>query len=265
MHFTIMQAALVGIWAAFCYSGQLWGIYTNRALFISFGIGLILGDLKTAVVFGATAELAFMGFGVGPGGSTPPNPLGPGIVGTILAISVAKLSPAAALALSYPFAIIVPVFMNIVSTLNASNMGWAKTAIEGGHYQRFKFIANIQLYCYAIFAFLLAFTATVSTNALRDFVNAIPQWLIQGFSVAGELLPAVGFALIMSTMLKKEYLPAIILGYVGVAYLKMPVIGLTFLGIILALNNYYQKRKNNNNHNDNDGTTVEDGGAEDGI
>ncbi len=124
---------------------------------------------------------------------------------------------------------------------------------------------NYRLIIDALLNILLAFTATVSTNALRDFVNAIPQWLIQGFSVAGELLPAVGFALIMSTMLKKEYLPAIILGYVGVAYLKMPVIGLTFLGIILALNNYYQKRKNNNNHNDNDGTTVEDGGAEDGI
>lgn len=66
MTFTIWQALLVGLWAAFCFAGQIWGNYTNRALFISFGVGLILGDLKTAVIFGATAELAFMGFGVGP-------------------------------------------------------------------------------------------------------------------------------------------------------------------------------------------------------
>ena len=92
MTYSIVQALLVGLWAAFCFAGQQWGIYTNRALFISFGIGLILGDLQTAVVFGATAELAFMGFGVGPGGSTPPNPLGPGVVGTIMAISISDLN-----------------------------------------------------------------------------------------------------------------------------------------------------------------------------
>ena len=61
MNFTVWQAILVGLWAAFCFAGQVWGTYTNRALFISFGVGLILGDLKTAVIFGATAELAFMG------------------------------------------------------------------------------------------------------------------------------------------------------------------------------------------------------------
>ena len=43
---------------------------------------------QAALTFGALAELAYMGFGVGAGGTVPPNPVGPGIVGTIMAITL---------------------------------------------------------------------------------------------------------------------------------------------------------------------------------
>lgn len=250
MHYSILQALLVGLWAAFCFAGQVWGTYTNRALFISFGVGLILGDLETAVIFGATAELAFMGFGVGPGGSTPPNPLGPGIVGTILAISIKNLTPAAALSLSYPFAILIPFVITFIYSVNANSMSWAKHAIEAGKYKRYHFLANVTLLGFIIFAFLLGFTATLSTDALKAFVEIIPTWLINGLTVAGGLLPAIGFALIMSTMVKKEYIPALILGYLCVAYLKMPVIGLAFAGAVLAFSNYFNKSHHNSDKGD---------------
>ena len=47
------------------------------------GVGLILGDLPTGLAMGAVGELAFMGFGVSQGGSVPPNPMGPGIIGSL--------------------------------------------------------------------------------------------------------------------------------------------------------------------------------------
>ncbi|KRL12472.1 PTS mannose/fructose/sorbose/N-acetylgalactosamine transporter subunit IIC [Schleiferilactobacillus perolens] len=269
MTYSIVQALLVGLWAAFCFAGQVWGTYTNRALFISFGIGLILGDLQTAVIFGATAELAFMGFGVGPGGSTPPNPLGPGVVGTIMAISIKNLTPNAALSLSYPFAILIPFVITFIFSVNSNNITWARKAIEEGKYRRFHFLANTTLIGFILFAFVFGFVATLSTNALQTFVEIIPKWLINGLSVAGGLLPAVGFALIISTMVKKEYIPALILGYICTAYLKIPVIGLAFAGAVLAFNNYYNAKKPSD-HNDsgdggNDGNSNEEGGIEDGI
>lgn len=261
MNFTVWQAVPIGLWAAFCFAGQVWGNYTNRALFISFGVGLILGDLKTAVIFGATAELAFMGFGVGPGGSTPPNPLGPGIVGSILAISMHKLTPSAALTLSYPFAMLVPFVITLIFTINSGSMESAKKAINQGKYHKFNILSNLTLWEFMLFAFVFGFAATLSTSALRAFVMMIPKWLMNGLTVVGGLLPAVGFALIMSTMLKKEYIPAIIVGYICVAYLKIPVIGLAFVGIALAFNNYYNGKKNAANNEN----TQNAGGTEDGI
>jgi len=121
-------------------------------------------------------------------------------------------------------------------------------------------MSNLTLWEFMLFAFLFGLTATLSTSALRAFVMMIPQWLMNGLTVVGGLLPAVGFALIMSTMLKKEYIPAIIFGYICVAYLKMPVIGLAFVGVALAFNNYYNRKKSGNNNQ-----KQSNGGVENGI
>ena len=107
MEITIVQAVLIGLWTGVCLSGMLLGIYTNRCLIMATGVGLILGDLPTGLAMGAVGELAFMGFGVSQGGSVPPNPMGPGIIGSIMAITMkgAGVDVATALALSFPFAV----------------------------------------------------------------------------------------------------------------------------------------------------------------
>ena len=46
MQITLLQAVIIGLWTAFCYSGMLWGIFTNRALVLSFGVGIVCGDLR---------------------------------------------------------------------------------------------------------------------------------------------------------------------------------------------------------------------------
>lgn len=78
--------------------------YTFRSLILATGVGFILGDVKTGLAVGALAELAFMGFGVGAGGTVPLHSLGPGIVGALMAIKF-NVEPQVAFTLSIPFAI----------------------------------------------------------------------------------------------------------------------------------------------------------------
>ena len=47
------------------------GTYLTRCLVMAAGVGVILGDVKTGLLMGATGELAFLGFGVSSGGSVP--------------------------------------------------------------------------------------------------------------------------------------------------------------------------------------------------
>ena len=97
--------------------GMLWGIFTNRAIVLSFGVGVILGDIPTALQCGAIAELAFMGFGVGAGGTVPPNPIGPGIIGTLMAITMSDVTPESALSLSLPFAVAIQFLQTAILSL----------------------------------------------------------------------------------------------------------------------------------------------------
>lgn len=236
------QAVLIGLWTAFCFSGLLLGIYTNRSIVLSFGVGVILGDIPTALAMGAISELAYMGFGVGAGGTVPPNPIGPGVFGTLMAItSAGKVTPEAALALSTPIAVGVQFLQTFAYTINAGLPESAIKHLRNGDIRKFKGTANRTILIFAVMGFGLGFLGAYSMDTLLKLVDLIPPVLLQGLTVAGKMLPAIGFAMILSVMAKKELIPFVILGYVCAAYLQMPIIGIAFVGAIFALNEFFNK------------------------
>lgn len=68
---------------------------------------------------------------------------------------------------------------------------------------------------------------------LSDFV-AKYAWFERGISVIGGILPAVGFALLLSYMNIKKYWMFLLLGFVLFAYLNLPTLGLAFIGTVVA-------------------------------
>lgn len=238
MEITLLQAVLIGLWTAFCYSGMLWGIFTNRAIVLSFGVGIVTGELGTALQCGAIAELAFMGFGVGAGGTVPPNPIGPGIIGTLMAITVPGVTPESALSLSIPFAVAIQFLQTAIYTVRAGAPESCKKALEKQEFGKFRLHANMTVILFALVGFLLGFLGAYSMDVLKMLVELVPAWLLKGLTVAGGMLPAIGFAMIMSVMLKKEVVPFALLGYILAAYLKMPVIGIALVGAVFALKHY---------------------------
>lgn len=244
MEISLVQALLIGLWTAFCYSGMLFGIYTNRALVLSFGVGLILGDVPTALSCGAIAELAFMGFGVGAGGTVPPNPIGPGIIGTLMAITMADVTPETALSLSIPFAVAIQFLQTFVYTLTSGNQEIATNALREHKFGKWHLFSNFTVILFAIVGFILGFLGASSMSLLSQLVALVPQWLLKGLSVAGGMLPGIGFAMIMSVMLEKKFVPFALLGYIAAAYLKMPVIGVALVGCVFALKHYNDVKEN---------------------
>lgn len=239
---TLLQALLIGLWTAFCYSGVLMGLYTNRCLVLAFGVGVVLGDIPTSLQVGAISELAFMGFGVGAGGTVPPNPIGPGIIGTLMAITVEGVTPESALSLSIPFAVAIQFLQTAIYTLRAGSPESASNALAKFKFKRFKVEANMTVFLFAIAGFLLGFLGAFSMDTLNTLVALVPAWLLKGLTVAGGMLPAIGFAMILSVMAKKELIPYIILGYVLAAYFKLPVIGIALVSSIFASKMYFDSQ-----------------------
>ncbi len=69
---------------------------------------------------------------------------------------------------------------------------------------------------YAVIAFLCTYLAQ---GAMQALVKAMPAWLTHGFEVAGGILPAVGFGLLLRVMFKAQYIPYLIAGFLFVCYI----------------------------------------------
>ena len=60
---------------------------------------------------------------------------------------------------------------------------------------------------------------------------------------AGGLMPAIGFAMILNIMFKKNYIIFFVLGFILATYLNLPVIGIAAIGFIIALYDYFINKK----------------------
>lgn len=238
MELTLSQCVLTGLWTGLCITGMLTGTYLTRCLVMAAGVGVILGDIETGLLMGAVGELAFLGFGVSSGGSVPPNPAGPGIIGTVIAITMKDqgMDTGTALAYSYPFAVMIQFLITGIYTAATGILPWAERAVEQGKYRRFRLLSHSTIMMFAAAGFLIGFMACYQTKNLEILISAIPSWLTQGLKTAGSLLPAVGFAVILNAMAGADAAPFVVIGYILSAYLHMPVIGIALsAGVIVWL------------------------------
>lgn len=241
MEITLVQALLIALWTGFALSGALLGIYSNRSLVLSFGVGLILGDLPTALTVGAIGELAFMGFGVSPGGTIPPSPLGPGIFGALLAITNPNIDGQTAFSLSIPFAIAIQFAITTINTLMSFSPALAKKAIEEDNDKKFTLYANLSYILQFLVGAVIGLVAALSTSTINQMVDMIPEFITNGLSMAGAMIPAVGFAMILSNMIRKENVAFVLLGYVLSAYLGMPLMGVAAFATFFAIYEYQRR------------------------
>ena len=69
----------------------------------------------------------------------------------------------------------------------------------------------------------------------HGFSDVIPEWLTGGLAVAGGMLPAVGIAILLRFLPVKNFITYLMIGFLAVAYLKMPMFGVALLGLALAI------------------------------
>ena len=71
-------------------------------------------------------------------------------------------------------------------------------------------------------------------------MESLPSWLMDGLTVAGGIMPAIGFAMLLTVMLKKEYVAFLLAGFAIVTYSDISLLGLAILALAFALYDYYR-------------------------
>ncbi|MBF4228101.1 PTS N-acetylgalactosamine transporter subunit IIC, partial [Vibrio anguillarum] len=59
--------------------------------------------------------------------------------------------------------------------------------------------------------------------------------------VAGGIMPAIGFAVLMKIMMKNSYIPYFILGFVAAAWLQLPILAIAAVATAMAIIDFMRK------------------------
>ncbi|SKC89401.1 PTS mannose/fructose/sorbose/N-acetylgalactosamine transporter subunit IIC [Maledivibacter halophilus] len=213
-----------------------------RPIVVSSVIGIVLGDVKTGVMIGASLELIFMG-AIQIGGAVPPDVLVGAGLGTAFAISTGEGSEVA-LALALPIAILAQSLKVIVFIVRSWFMDFAVKLAENANIKGLVTLNIGGLLLQSLMYFVVGFTAILfGSTAVEAFVNSIPAVIMSGLKAAGGLLPAVGFALLLQPMMDMKNILYFLLGFIFVSYMNLPILAITIMGLVLAFIITYEMDK----------------------
>lgn len=211
----------------------------ERAIVLAPIVGLLLGDFQTGLVVGGTLELIFIGASSF-GGTAPPNVAIGSAVGTALAISSGQ-GVQTALVIAVPAAVIGTFFELFAKGTCSFLVHRADRAARTANTRQIIvtiWIGNaIHFLSYAVPTFLALFFGSAAVKAV---VNALSGDISNGLNVAGAILPAVGFGILLSVLYSKGLFPLFFVGFAVAAYTTFSVIGVAIIAVAAVLVGLYR-------------------------
>ncbi|PTX53995.1 PTS system N-acetylgalactosamine-specific IIC component [Melghirimyces profundicolus] len=235
------EALLIALWAGIAGIDQFNGLtHLHRPIVTGMVVGLILGDFQTGLIAGATLELVWMGM-VPLAGAQPPNVVIGGIMGTAFAILLDQ-DPKVAVSIAVPFAVAVQGAITLLFTVYSPVMHKMDRYAERSNDRAIDWLNLSGMGVLFIFNTIIAFLPIYyGVEAASSLVESLPSWLMEGLSVAGGMMPAIGFAMLLTVMLKKQYTAFLIAGFAIVTYSDISLLGLAILALAFALYDFYQR------------------------
>lgn len=241
MDISLLQALALGL-VAFIAGLDLFNGLTHihRPVVLGPIVGLILGDLNTGILTGGTLELVWMG--LAPlAGAQPPNVIIGTIVGTAFAISTG-VKPEVAVGIAVPFAVAVQMGITFLFSVMSGVMSRCDKMAANADTKGIERVNYFALLILGTFYFLCAFLPIYfGADHAKTAIDILPTRLIDGLGVAGGIMPAIGFAVLLKIMMKNAYIPYFILGFVGAAWLNLPVLAIAAAALAMAMIDFARK------------------------
>ena len=190
------------------------GLYTP--LFAATFVGLLLGDIQTGLIIGATLQLMTLGVATY-GGATVPDYLSGAVMGTTYAI-ISGEGAEYGIALAIPIGLLLTQMDILGRMSNSFFQHYADRCAERGDD---KGVERANLLGFIPWALSRVIPVTIGLmfgEAVVSSINAwIPAWFMTGLKTAGAILPAMGMAILMHYLPIKKYFAYFIIGFVMLA------------------------------------------------
>lgn len=215
----------------------VYGVFAalKQPLFVGFFVGLVTGDMTTSMIVAASVEMVYLGM-ISPGGNIPSDKMLAALVAVPIAVK-SGVTPEVAVSIAVPIGILGVFVNNLRRTFNSSFIKLAENYAEK---ENTNGIFHAAFTYPMILGFFLRFPLVFLANyfgieLIDKLLSIIPGWLMNGLTVAGGVLPALGFATTIFVIGKNKYLPLFFIGFFLVKYFSLPVSAAAIFGICLAL------------------------------
>lgn len=246
---TLIQIVLIGL---FTYLGSIGSIVGNtigwytlgRPIVASFVVGVIMGDIPTALAVGIPLQIMYMG-NVTPGGAVAWDLSYATYIGTAGALVFgAGLATSQIIGLAVVFAgiggLVGQLVWNISYAANLPINRVAQKYAEHGETKKM-YIPNLLLgqligFACRFIPAVIVLTSMTAASGQADFATLIPTWVTTLLGVFGGMMAALGMGIILSFLIKKQYHFVIFLaGFILVTYFGLSTMAVAVVALITSV------------------------------
>ena len=207
-------------------------------------VGIILGDVQTGLICGATIQPMYLAF-MGGGGVMPNDKAAAGIIPTAMVIA-GGLDISAAVALAIPCGLLCAQLHTLKKLVASTWLMMSEKAADQANPGKLYMATWVypQLFKILLYWIPISIICYFGTDLVSKIMANMPVWLTNGLSVVGGAMPAIGMAVTINVIGKVDLLPFFIAGFFAVQYTGMGNIALVVLGLFLTY--LYMKFSGNN-------------------
>ena len=247
---SIFQALLLALfgWMSSIYSpvlcGGLGGWYTlGRPLVSGMVIGIIMGDVQTGIIMGAAIQMLYIGL-VTPGGAMPADVNFASWIGIPLAMA-AGAGTEFALALAVPLSTLGVFAVYGLCAINLFFVHKQDAYIESGELDKAARIPIVGQITNIVLRFIPILVINYfGADLVTKLVEIMPLWLTDILQIFANMLPLVGFMLLMRTLVKKDLdLIYFVLGFILVSVANIGMIPIVIAALVIAYLKYQTSEK----------------------
>lgn len=246
----VLQAIII---ALFVYLGAIGSVVGNtigwytlgRPLVASLVVGIVMGDVQTALVLGVMLQLAYLG-SVTPGAAVAWDLSFSTYIGVAGALAFHNGDMATTIGLMWAFAVVGgAIGVGMWNLVYAVDLLCNRVAQKGAENDNPKMIAFANAGLGNIIGFvgrfipalvILMTTAVLGSQTGTNVAEMIPWWLTQCLTIFGGMMAALGMGILLSFLMKKVVHFAIFLmGFMLAAYLGLNLMAIAVFGICIAI------------------------------
>lgn len=201
--------------------------------------GLLLGDIKTGIIMGASLEAIFMGISA-IGGSVPAD----ACASAIIAVASTVLTGAdveTGLALAVPIGTIMASVNELYKPVLASFAPYWERVCAKGDVRSYK----IQLTAFALLvdrlpqAIIIFLAVAFGVEGLQAFLASMPEFVMRGMSAASSMMTGVGFAILTAMIWDAQIGAFFFAGFVMAKYMGLPTLAIAILAFTVAITYFF--------------------------